>query len=89
MVGTAQERLCPPTNHAERRHQRAVLRFAVCQNWQSISHLSKNIRQTTTPAGFSGVSPMPPPSPSEPHDVGSEYAVYMVVPAVKSAFRET
>jgi hypothetical protein len=72
-----------------RLHEKTVLRFAVCQNGQSISHLSKNIRQTTTPAGFSGVSRMPPPNPPEPHDVGSECAVYMVVSSGKSAFRKT
>jgi hypothetical protein len=32
---------------------------------------------------FPGVQP---PNPSEPHDVGSEYAVYMVVSPVKLPF---
>jgi hypothetical protein len=37
----------PGPDHAERLHQKAVLRFDVCRFWQSLCHLSKNIRETT------------------------------------------
>jgi large subunit ribosomal protein L28 len=89
MVGTAQARLCPPygpPDHAERLHEKAVPRFAVCQCWQSICHLSKNTRQTTRYQSFSREFEGRRNNPSEPHDVGSEYAVYMVGKPAKSAF---
>jgi hypothetical protein len=38
---------CPPPDHAERLHQKAVLRLVVCRFWQWLCHLSKNIRETT------------------------------------------
>src|SRR5947208_13929123 len=90
MVGTAQARLCPPYGpapvHADTRHEKAVPRFAVCRCWQSICHLCKNTRQTTQITAVSREFEGRRKIPSEPHDVGSEYAVYMVGSACKIGF---
>jgi hypothetical protein len=69
-----------------RLHQKAVPRYAVCRFRRSICHLSKNTRLTTRVAPVLREIRVSRQNPYEPHDVGSEYAVYMVGPAQKIGF---